>query len=152
MGGGGGGGGGGQNAPFRGGARDGDWFCGSCGNDNFSWRQECKQCGCPKTAGGVPAHQMAAPRWDGGGGHGGMMMPQHGGPPMHPGWGGDPSGGHGGGLGMPPAGGWGPWAAAAGPWAGWGGGWGDWSAWGAPPGGDWGDGDRKGGRDDRGRR
>ena len=146
-------------APFRGGAREGDWFCGSCGNDNFSWRTECKQCGCPKSSGGMPAHGAMGgpPRWDGGHMMGHGAPPQHWGPPPGAHGGGDPSGGHGA-WGMPPGGGWGPWAAAqAQPWGAWGGGWPqDWSAWGVPPGGgaEWdGGADRRGrDRDDRGRR
>ncbi|CAO1333757.1 unnamed protein product [Diamesa hyperborea] len=41
-----GGGGGGSRAIEK---RDGDWDCTDCGNSNFKWRKECKQCG---TAGG----------------------------------------------------------------------------------------------------
>lgn len=47
----GGGGGGGGGGGF--GGRDGDWKCGnpSCGNTNFSWRQQCNRCGEDKPSG-----------------------------------------------------------------------------------------------------
>jgi hypothetical protein len=47
MGGGGMGGGGGG-----GGSRPGDWICGSCSNNNFAWRTECKRCNAPGGNGG----------------------------------------------------------------------------------------------------
>lgn len=38
--------GGQQNQSFE--AREGDWICVSCKNNNFAWRTECKRCNCNK--------------------------------------------------------------------------------------------------------
>jgi hypothetical protein len=127
--------------PFRGGLRAGDWYCAQCGNDNFSWRTECKQCGCPKAAGGV----AAAP---GGGGRGGGAPPYAGGNRGgwdEQAWGGGgwgPGGGGGWGGGPPQGYGGGGWGGGGGWDAGWGGGWGG----GGPGGpGGWGGGPPMGG-------
>jgi len=112
-----------REGPFRGGAREGDWFCGACGNDNFSWRTECKQCACPK-AGGPPSAYGGGGRGGGGyaaeAGYGGGSGYGDWGPPPA-GW--VPPAGYG-----PPGGSWGP------PGGGWGGG-----GYGGPPGGGWSD-------------
>ncbi|PAV55528.1 hypothetical protein WR25_03928 [Diploscapter pachys] len=80
--------GGGANSNYE--ARANDWICGSCGNNNFAFRQACNQCKTPRDGGSAPAplggppgsgfgggpmrDSRGPPRGGGGGGRGGLCL------------------------------------------------------------------------------